>query len=64
MINDTTDPRFHEKEERSLLTKLYEVQEQMLPLIDGGAEDPDFIALDNLVKRLEIYLQDQNQMLI
>ena len=64
MTQDTTDPRFPEKEERELLTMMYEVQEKMLPLIDGGDKDPDYQAFQRLVNRLETFIQDNNQHMI
>jgi hypothetical protein len=61
---DQTDPSKMDKKERELLAMLYEVQEKMEPIIDGGKTDPDFIAMGRLVSRLEIYIQDKNQTLI
>jgi fibrillarin-like rRNA methylase len=63
-MQDKTDPRYPEKSERELLTLLYEAQEKMLPLIDGGEQDEDYKAFVRLVNRLEIYIQDNNQQLI
>ena len=53
-----------EKEERELLNILYNAQEKMRPLIDGGEKDPDFKSFQKLVKRLEVYIMDKSQAFI
>jgi len=63
-MEDIINPMDKEKEERELLDILYEAQEKMEPLIDGGKNDDDFKSFQNLIKRLENYITDKNQMLI
>ena len=63
-MNDQSDPRYPEKDERELLTLLYEAQEKMLPLIDGGENDEDYKSFSRLISRLESFIQDKNQHMI
>jgi hypothetical protein len=63
-MTEETDPRFYEKEERSLLRKMYDVQDSMLPLLDKGEEDPDYKSLGRMIERIEKYIQENNQTLI
>lgn len=53
-----------EKEERELLKKFYECHDLMEKLLDKSKDDPDYKAMDNLIKRLEDYIIDKNQNLI
>ena len=58
---DNTDT---EKDEKELLGLLYEAQEKMLTLIDGGEQDEDYQSFCRLISRLESYIQDNNQHMI
>jgi hypothetical protein len=50
-------------EEQMLLSKLYECQEMMARLLDEGREDKHYFLMDILIKRLEIHLQTQQDIL-
>ena len=49
--------------EQQLLRKMYECHEEMADLLDNGKEDPHYVIMGELIKRLENYLQG-NQNLI
>lgn len=49
--------------EQLLLEKLYECQDEMEQLLDGGKEDKHYFLMEILIKRLELHLQN-NQDLI
>lgn len=49
--------------EQQLLRKMYECREEMADLLDDGEEDPHYVIMGELIKRLEKYLQG-NQGLI
>lgn len=49
--------------EQNLLDKLYEVQDELVELLDAGQEDPEYIKFVNLVERLETYIQSQMQII-
>jgi hypothetical protein len=42
--------------ERELLKKLYECQDEMAGLLDGGVEDKHYFLMEILIKRLENHL--------
>ena len=62
-INES-DQRNQDREEKHLLTLMYEVQEKMEFLLDEGKNDEHYILMDQLVKRLENYLANNNQQLL
>jgi len=47
--------------ERQLLASLYECQELMEELLDGGKEDKHYFLMEILIKRLELHLQDNSE---
>ena len=49
--------------EQELLRLLYECQEQMGKLLDKGVKDPHYIMMQELIKRLEMYLQDKQDLI-
>lgn len=48
----------YNKDEKELLKKLYECQEMMADLLDGGKEDKHYAMMAELIDRLEKYLVD------
>ena len=46
--------------EVELLKKLYECQDGMEELLDGGKEDKHYFLMEILIKRLESYLSNKN----
>jgi hypothetical protein len=52
------DPVFTKRKEMELLSKMYEIQESMFPLLDKGKEDEDYVAIERMINRLEKYIQD------
>ena len=58
------DFRGFEENERILLSKMYECHEMMLTLLNKGSEDPDYIIMKRLIKRLEDYIVLNNQNMI
>jgi hypothetical protein len=46
--------------EEELLKKLYECQESMENLLDGGKDDNHYFLMEILIKRLETYISDKN----
>lgn len=48
----------YNKDEKELLKKLYECQEMMADLLDGGKEDEHYTMMAELIGRLEKYLVD------
>jgi hypothetical protein len=51
------------KKEQELLEKLYECQDLMLELLDGGKEDKHYFLMEILIKRLELHLQHKQDLL-
>lgn len=51
------------EEEQYLLSRLYECQEMMERLLDGGKEDKHYFLIDILIKRLETHLQYKQDIL-
>jgi hypothetical protein len=47
--------------ERQLLSKLYDCQELMEELLDGGKEDKHYFLMEILIKRLELHLQHNSE---
>jgi len=50
-------------EEKELLSKMYECQEMMAKLLDKGDKDIHYLLMEVLVKRLEDYLSNQQDLL-
>ena len=48
--------------EQKLLRIMYECQEEMGKLLDKGIKDPHYIMMEELIKRLEIYLQEKQDL--
>ena len=46
--------------ERELLKKLYECQDEMAELLDGGVEDKHYFLMEILIKRLEDHLSGES----
>ena len=46
-------------EEQQLLSKLYECQEMMAELLDGGVNDEHYKLIQTLISRLEKHLIDK-----
>lgn len=46
--------------ERELLKKLYECQDEMAELLDGGSEDKHYFLMEILIKRLENHLSGES----
>jgi hypothetical protein len=53
----------HVWECQELLKKLYDCQEDMESLLDGGKDDKHYFLMEILIKRLEVYLQNKQDML-
>lgn len=49
--------------EQILLTKLYECQDMMEELLEKGKDDNHYFLMEILIKRLESFLQDENELL-
>lgn len=49
--------------EQILLSKLYECQEEMEVLLKDGKDDSDYKSICDLIKRLEISLCDNQQLM-
>jgi hypothetical protein len=49
--------------EQMLLSRLYECQEMMADLLDKGREDKHYFLIEILIKRLEIHIQNQQDIL-
>lgn len=48
---------------RVLLSKLYECQEMMEELLDKGKDDEHYFMICDLINRLELYLQNNQDLL-
>lgn len=49
--------------EQELLQKLYECQDMMETLLDGGKEDNHYFLIQLLIRRLERYLEDKTNII-
>ena len=49
--------------EQILLTKLYECQDMMEELLEKGKDDNHYFLMELLIRRLESFLQDENELL-
>jgi hypothetical protein len=50
--------------EKSLLRKMYECQDEMGELLDRGTEDPHYIEMSTLIERLELHIQNNQDILL
>lgn len=50
--------------EQELLKKLYECQESMEELLDGGKDDKHYFLMEILIKRLEIYISENSNSIV
>jgi hypothetical protein len=51
------------RKEQILLGKLYEAQEIMSETLDKGVKDPYYRVMEDIIHRLEQYLQNQQDIL-
>jgi hypothetical protein len=49
--------------EQILLAKLYECQDMMEELLEKGKDDNHYFLMELLIRRLESFLQDENELL-
>jgi hypothetical protein len=49
--------------EQILLAKLYECQDMMEDLLEKGKDDNHYFLMELLIRRLESFLQDENELL-
>lgn len=58
-----SDEDLRSHREQLLLSKMYECQDLMEILLDKGKDDNDYIVMQKLITRLEIYIQNNQDLM-